>query len=50
MRVMVQGLAPSVKDCNEADLGTEMLWVGRDCAQRLSRGLEQSSVKKADQA
>ena len=47
MRVMVQGLAPSVKDCNEADLGTEMLWVGRDCAQRLSRGLEQDGVDRS---
>ncbi len=37
-------LAPGVKDCNEADLGAQMLWVGRDHAQRLGGCLEQNGV------
>ncbi len=42
--MVMQVLAPGVKDRNEADLGAQVLRVGRDHAQRLGRCLEQDGV------
>src|SRR5215469_3192308 len=36
----LQGLSPGVQDAQEADLGSEMLGVGRDFEQRFRTGLE----------
>jgi len=44
VRMVMQVLAPGVKDRQEADLGAEMLWLGRDQAQRLGCRLEQDGV------
>jgi hypothetical protein len=44
MRVVGQGLPPGVKHTQEADLRTEMLWIGGDPAQRLRRRPEQDVV------
>lgn len=39
----LQGLSPGVQDAEEADLGTEMLWIRGDFQQGGSRGIEQKS-------
>src|SRR3546814_4377042 len=44
VRVMMQVLAPRMEHGDEADLGAEMLRVGRDPAQRLGRRPEQDGV------
>jgi hypothetical protein len=46
MRMVVQVLAPGVEHGDEADLGAEMLRVGRDASQRLGRGSEQDGVDR----
>jgi hypothetical protein len=44
MRVVMQGLPPSMEDGDEPDLGAEMLWIGSNDAQCLSRCSEQDGV------
>ena len=44
--MMVQVLTPGMEHGDEADLGTEMLGIGRDPAQRLGRGPEQDGVDR----
>jgi hypothetical protein len=46
VRMMVQVLAPGVEHREEADLGPEMLRLGRDRPQRLSRRSEQDGVDR----
>ena len=41
VRVRLQGLSPSMEDAEEADLGTEMLGIGRHFEQRSGTGLKQ---------
>ena len=40
MRMKVESLAPGVKDRQESDRRTEMLWIGRDGEQRFRYGAE----------
>ena len=42
--MMVEVLAPGVQDGGEADVSAEVLRIGGDRRQRLSRGLEQQAV------
>src|SRR5262249_57046640 len=44
--VVVQVLAPTVQYRNEADLGTEVLGIGSNRAQRLDHSLEQDRVDR----
>jgi hypothetical protein len=44
MRMVLQVLAPCMQHGDKADLGTEMLWIGRDHAQRLGRRLKQDRI------
>ena len=44
VRVMGQGLAPAVQDCDHAGLGAEIFGIGSDGADRLGRGLEEDIV------
>ena len=47
MRMKVESLAPGVKDRQESDRRTEMLWIGRDGEQRFRYGAEQNPVDLA---
>ena len=44
--MIVQVLAPTVKNRDEADLRTEVFWVGGNRAQRLGNRLEQDGVER----
>jgi hypothetical protein len=44
VRMVLQGLAPGVKDGGHAELGAEMLGVGSDGGERLGRRAEQDRV------
>ena len=44
MRVQTQVLSPGVQDCEEADLGAEMLGIARDGQQGLRGDAEQHPV------
>ena len=41
---MAERLTPCMQECDDPDLGTEMLGVGGDDAQRVARCLEQDVV------
>ena len=41
----VAGLTPGVQNAQEADLGSEMLWVGCDIEQRLRAGFKEEAEK-----
>ena len=43
---MVEGLPPGVEDGGDADIGAEVLGIGRDRQQRLGRGLEQERIDR----
>ena len=44
VRVVIEALSPGVQDSGEADVGAEVLWIGGDRRERLSRGREQQSI------
>ena len=44
VRVVIEALSPGMQDSGEADIGAEVLWIGGDRRERLSRGREQQSV------
>ncbi len=44
MRVVLKSLAPSVQDCDDADVCTEVLAIGGNCDQRVGRSLKQQPV------
>lgn len=44
MRMVLQGLAPGMEDGGHAELGTEMLGVGRDGGERLRRAAKQDGI------
>lgn len=44
MRMVLQGLAPGMEDGGHAELGAEMLGVGRDSGERLRRAAEQDGI------
>ena len=47
MRVVLQGLPPSVEQGDRADLCAEMLGIGGDVVHRFGRGAEQDGVDRA---
>ena len=46
----LQGLSPGVQDAQEADLGSEMLGIGRDFEQRFRAGLEEEPARSVEPA
>src|SRR2546425_144682 len=44
MRMMIELLSPGVQDGDDADVGTEVLWIGSDRGQRLGHGRKQQAV------
>src|SRR5579862_3109923 len=44
VRVVIEALSPGVQDRGEADVGAEMLGIGGDRRERLSRRLEQQTI------
>ena len=44
VRVVIEALSPGMQDSGEADVGAEVLWIGGDSGESLSRGREQQSV------
>ena len=47
MRVLKQGLAPSMKNGEEAEFRAEMFGIGGDRAQGFGRGVEQDVVDRS---
>ena len=45
MRMVQQVLSPGMQHRQEADLGTQVLRIGRDFQQRLRSGLQQQAVE-----
>ena len=47
MEMVIEVLAPAVQDGSDADVGAEVLGLGRDGGERLGRGRKQVSVSAA---
>ena len=45
MGMVQQVLAPGMQHCEEADLGAEASWIGRDFQERFGNGAEQQTVE-----